>query len=93
MGGETTFMGKTASMPTVVYGQLEDQDLVEIWQSETCRYYREVFEQRDRVFTEGVGDCSMDDCVFTLIETLEDTKKSMPAPPEGCGVCHYLYDI
>jgi hypothetical protein len=24
---------------------------------------------------------------------LEDARKVMPAPPQGCNVCHYLYDI
>ncbi|MBW2584070.1 MAG: hypothetical protein JRE36_10940, partial [Deltaproteobacteria bacterium] len=26
-------------------------------------------------------------------KTMQTAKEAMPEPPEGCRVCHYLYDI
>ena len=46
IGGPTTFLGNEAQIPNVHYGRLPDSDLMALWQTETCEFYRHQFEQR-----------------------------------------------
>ena len=46
IGGPTTFLGKEATIPSVHYGRLPDDDLLNLWNSDTCKMYRQQFEQR-----------------------------------------------
>jgi MoaA/NifB/PqqE/SkfB family radical SAM enzyme len=90
IGGPTTFLGEDVVMPTVVYGRLPDQSLDALWETSSCRLYRERFQKRVE-HLEGVSG------LFTSPETrrqlMEEKKKNMPDPAPGCGICHYLYDI
>lgn len=93
MGGATTFLGKDVSMPTIHYGCLPDDDLGAIWRSPACRFYRERFQVRVKTheatlirrLTRG-GACGKE-------KTLAAARAAMPEAPDGCQVCHYLYDI
>jgi len=91
-GGQTTFLGREVPMPSVHYGHLPEADLLELWESEDCTFYRERFQNRvkayDKVFLEGLMRASSN-----RQETLRRAKEAMPEAPEGCRVCHYLYDI
>jgi hypothetical protein len=92
IGGPTTFLGKDVTMPVVHYGSLPDQDLLELWETETCKFYRERFAERvkaheDTLMESLVGSSSNRE------KALEAAREAMPEPAEGCKVCHYLYDI
>ena len=92
-GGKTIYLGREVEMPPTHYGRLPEDDLSDIWRSETCRFIRNRFCQRvktsEQAFTAGNFGRSMHE----LQRAMADSKKAMPAPPRGCDVCHYLLDI
>ena len=92
IGGPTIFLGKDAQMPQVHYGRLPDDDLLTLWQSDTCRFYRNQFQSRveahEKALIRGmVGGAK------GFARTKEAARKAMPEAPEGCQICHYLYGI
>ncbi len=92
IGGPTTFLGKEVTMPTVHYGYLPDDDLLDVWKKEVCRFYRERFENRVQAHESTIVD-SLVAASSSRQKTLQAAKEAMPEAPEGCKVCHYLYDI
>ncbi len=92
-GGSATFLGKPVIMPTVHYGKLPDTGLNEIWETETGRFFRERFEKRLQNHDTVIADSQFEACLVKLKETLQAALDAMPDAPEGCRVCHYLYDI
>jgi len=93
MGGETAFLGENVNIPTVLYGRLPDKNLLELWDTEICRFYRQRFEKRDNIYNTVIAKSSFEASLVKLNETLAAARQAMPAAPEGCRVCHYLYDI
>ncbi len=93
IGGPTTFLGKEVLMPNVHYGRLPDTDLMELWQSESCEFYRHQFEQRAKKHDAAIVTRMLSTSGSNRLKALQEAKKSMPEPPKGCNVCHYLYDI
>lgn len=92
MGGPTTFLGQSVTMPQVQYGRLPNRNLTDIWDSKPCRFYRNLFESRsaahEKVYVDGMMRATSN------LERLEQTAiEAMPRAPKGCSVCHYLYDI
>ena len=92
IGGPTTFLGEEVTMPTVHYGRLPEDDLQNLWETDSCKFYRERFENRVKAHEDAlvkglVGSSSSRE------KTLRAAIEAMPEPPEGCKVCHYLYDI
>jgi MoaA/NifB/PqqE/SkfB family radical SAM enzyme len=92
IGGPTTFLGQEVTMPTVHYGRLPDDDLLDLWETESCKFYRERFEDRVRAHDNTIVDSLMA-ASSSRHKTVEAAKEAMPEAPEGCKVCHYLYDI
>jgi short-subunit dehydrogenase/MoaA/NifB/PqqE/SkfB family radical SAM enzyme len=93
MGDKTSFLGNDVRMPRVHYGRLPDQDLMELWNSANCRLYRERFKQRAQAYDAVLGNRSFEASFIKLNEAFTAAKEAMPESPEGCKVCHYLYDI
>ncbi|MGD2124538.1 MAG: SDR family NAD(P)-dependent oxidoreductase [Desulfobacteraceae bacterium] len=91
-GGPTTFIGKEVNMPSVHYGRLPDEDLLGLWESETCKFYRERFQNRVKAQEDAIVE-SLIGASSNRYKTLETAREAMPDAPEGCRVCHYLYDI
>jgi MoaA/NifB/PqqE/SkfB family radical SAM enzyme len=93
LGGPTTFLGQEVTLPSAHYGRLPDDDLMDIWQSEICQFYRERFKQRvekhDNIIINGLLSGSGGN----RLKALKEAREAMPEPPRGCNVCHYLYDI
>ena len=92
IGGPTTFLGKDVTMPVIHYGSIPEQDLMELWESEACKFYRERFAERvkaheDTIMESLVGSSSNRE------KALKAAREAMPEAPQGCKVCHYLYDI
>ncbi len=93
LGGPTTFLGEEVTMPSVHYGQLPGADLMTLWETESCQFYRERFKERvekhDNIIMNGLlggggGNRS---------RVMKKAREVMPEPPKGCNVCHYLYNI
>jgi MoaA/NifB/PqqE/SkfB family radical SAM enzyme len=93
IGGPTTFLGKEVLMPNVHYGRLPDTDLMELWKSETCEFYRQQFEHRTKKHDEAIVTRMLSTSGSNRLKALQEAKEAMPEPPQGCNVCHYLYDI
>jgi MoaA/NifB/PqqE/SkfB family radical SAM enzyme len=93
LGGPTTFLGEDVNMPSVHYGRLPGEDLMDLWETESCQFYRNKFQQRvethDRIIVNGLlGGGSKN-----RSKVMKEARAAMPQPPGGCNVCHYLYDI
>ena len=93
LGGPTTFLGAEETMPSVHYGRLPGDDLMDLWETESCQFYRNKFQERvekhDNIIMNGLlggggGNRS---------KVLQEARQAMPEPPRGCNVCHYLYNI
>jgi len=93
IGGATTFLGQDAVMPTVHYGRLPQEDLVSLWESEKCRFFRERFEERSRRYEESLTGSLIGAAGASRERAEQEARDCMPEPPEGCNVCHYLYNI
>jgi MoaA/NifB/PqqE/SkfB family radical SAM enzyme len=92
IGGPTTFLGKDVTMPTVHYGRIPDQDLLDLFETETCRFYRDRFEERVKAHEEALLK-GMTGGGTGRQRALQEAREAMPEAAEGCKVCHYLYDI
>jgi MoaA/NifB/PqqE/SkfB family radical SAM enzyme len=93
IGGATTFLGRDVIMPTIHYGRLPNQKLTDLWEAETCKFYRERFESRVRAYDAVVVDSTIGSSWAKFRETLQAAKEAMPEAAEGCKICHYLYNI
>ena len=93
IGGPTTFLGQEVRMPNVHYGRLPDTDLLALWQSESCEFYRQQFELRAKKYDEAIVSGMLSASGARRLKALQAAKDAMPEPPQGCNVCHYLYDI
>jgi MoaA/NifB/PqqE/SkfB family radical SAM enzyme len=93
IGGPTTFLGKEVIIPEVHYGRLPDNDLMELWGSSTCKFYRQQFNQRAKKHDQAILNSMLNTSGSNRLKALEAATEAMPEPPQGCNVCHYLYDI
>ena len=93
IGGPTTFIGQDVTMPSAHYGRLPEMDLMEIWLSDTCKFYRQQFKRRVEKHDGTIVDLLMRSGGSNREKALKVARQAMPEPPEGCNVCHYLYDL
>jgi MoaA/NifB/PqqE/SkfB family radical SAM enzyme len=93
IGGPTTFLGRDVTMPTVHYGRLPDQKLLDLWETRTCQFYRERFESRVRTYDAIIVNSAIGSSWSKFRETQKAALEAMPEAAEGCKVCHYLYNI
>jgi MoaA/NifB/PqqE/SkfB family radical SAM enzyme len=93
IGGPTTFLGKDVEMPSVHYGQLPQDDLHDLWNSDKCKFYRQRFERRVQQYDQVMMDRLIGSSGSGREKALQAAREAMPPPPKGCNVCHYLYDI
>ena len=93
LGGPTTFLGLAVNMPSVHYGKLPDDDLLDLWETKMCRFYRSKFQERVEKFDQTVMNKLIGAGGGNRSKVLEEARQAMPNPPGGCNVCHYLYDI
>ncbi len=92
-GGPTTFLGKDAFTPTIHYGRIPEKDLLDIWNSETCKFYRVRFSERCHEYESTFMDSLMSNSHSSPERIHESACKRMPNAPETCRVCHYLYGV
>jgi len=93
IGGPTTFLGDPVSMPTVHWGRLCDQDLLEIWEVDTCKSYQTSFENRVNKYEDSMVKSLTSGSSTGPEKARLAAQNAMPDPPAGCNICHYLYDI
>lgn len=91
IGGPTTFLGRDVVMPTVHYGRLPENDLDKLWESELCCFFRDRFQSRVKTHENSLTKSVMD--TASLEKAMETARRAMPKAPDGCQVCHYLYDL
>lgn len=93
IGGVSCFLGQHVYMPTVHYGRLPDEDLDALWETESCRFYRQRFEQRVKAHDAELARANFEPSLIKLKEVLARACQAMAEAPPGCRTCHYLYDI
>jgi MoaA/NifB/PqqE/SkfB family radical SAM enzyme len=92
-GGPTTFLGEEAVMPAYHCGRLPEMDLLQAWESDACRFYRERFEKRCREYENTFLESLVGEKLRSPARLHEMATKRMPPAPECCQVCHYLCGI
>ena len=92
-GGSSAFLGKPVILPAVHFGQVPFQSLFEIWDSPVCRSYRERFQKRALAYDRVIVNSSFEASWIKLREVLQAAVSAMPHAPDGCSVCHYLYNV
>lgn len=91
IGGPTTFLGQDMTMPTVHFGKLPEQDLLDLWETGTCRFFRDRFQDRVNVYDQTFINAA--DSFRPEENVHEEAVRRMPEASEGCKICHYLYDL
>lgn len=92
IGGPTTFLGREVNMPSVHYGHLPKDDLLELWNTDICKIYRKRLQNRVEAHDSKIID-SLIGSSSNREKILQAAKDAMPEAPEGCKVCHYLFNI
>jgi MoaA/NifB/PqqE/SkfB family radical SAM enzyme len=92
-GGPTVFLGEEVVMPTVHYGRLPADGLLDLWNSPSCRFYRDRFEERVQAHDAALPKTHFESSFIKLREAFDRARQAMPEAPDGCRTCHYLYDI
>jgi hypothetical protein len=93
LGGPTTFLGKEVTMPSTHYGRLPGEDLMDLWETESCQFYRRKFQQRVEKHDNIIMNGLLGGGGGNRAKVMKEAREAMPRPPGGCNVCHYLYDI
>ena len=89
--GPTAFFGRETELPEVCYGTLTEASLLELWESQTCRRYRDTFAAREAAHDARLMRMEPGTTMEKLERAIEEARMAMPPPPAGCEVCHYLY--
>ncbi len=93
IGGPTSFIGKDVVMPTEHYGRVTERDLIVLWESEKCKFYRTRFQSRVQEYENIYARSLFGDAHLSPDRLQEAALRAMPEAPDGCKICHYLYDI
>ncbi len=93
LGGPTTFLGEEVTIPSVHYGKLPQDDLMDLWETESCQFYRQIFQERVEKFDNIIMNGLLGSSGSNRVKVMRQAREAMPDPPKGCNVCHYLYDI
>jgi len=93
LGGPTTFLGEEVTMPSVHYGRLPGDDLMDLWETQSCQLYRNKFQERVERHENVIVNSLVGGSGGNRLKVMQDAREAMTDPPGGCNVCHYLYDI
>jgi MoaA/NifB/PqqE/SkfB family radical SAM enzyme len=78
------FDGRSLAVPRLRFGNVLDQELIEIWESPAYRTFRQQFARRRlAVATRALGTVASEELV----------ESRMPPPPESCRTCSKLYGV
>jgi MoaA/NifB/PqqE/SkfB family radical SAM enzyme len=93
MGGSSSFFGQEIEFPMVQYGKLPENDLLEVWQSERFRLFRQSLINRAGIHDRVLASHDSIHSIMKLNEAFDSAIKFMPGALEGCRNCHYLYGV
>jgi MoaA/NifB/PqqE/SkfB family radical SAM enzyme len=93
IGGPSSFLGTDIVFPHVGYGRLPEDDLLDLWEGDTARFYRSSFSQRVKAHDVSLARADFGHDTIKLKEAFKQAIDAMPPAPKGCRNCHYLYDI
>jgi MoaA/NifB/PqqE/SkfB family radical SAM enzyme len=93
IGGPSRFLGQDVIIPTVHFGCLPEEDLMALWATEPCRFYRKRFHDRVKAYDAVLARAGFMSSMTELRKVFAEARAAMPEAPEGCRTCHYLYDI
>ncbi|MFC1834575.1 SDR family NAD(P)-dependent oxidoreductase [Thermodesulfobacteriota bacterium] len=93
IGGPTTFLGTEATMPEVHYGRLPQDDLGDLWDTDACKFFKKRFGERVKTYEDTFVKSLTGGSTPSRHKLTEAAVKAMPEAPEGCKVCHYLYNV
>jgi MoaA/NifB/PqqE/SkfB family radical SAM enzyme len=81
------YEGKWQRLPTVRFGNVNAEPLEAIWEKPEYTDFRKMLRQREK---EGPGNLTE-----SLLPDLSDyqERRCSSKPPQGCGVCYYLYGV
>ena len=83
IGGPTTFLGEDVTLPDVHYGRLPDDDLMDLWESQTCRFYRERFQERVQKHDDVIINDLVGASGAGRVRTMEKSTARHAGPAEG----------
>jgi MoaA/NifB/PqqE/SkfB family radical SAM enzyme len=92
-GGSTCFLGRKAEMPTVLHGNLNEDDALELWEGASCLHYRTTFADRVASYDHEFQLELLGEGLSRISRAEQAARAAMKDPPHGCDVCHYLYDV
>jgi MoaA/NifB/PqqE/SkfB family radical SAM enzyme len=86
------FMNRGYSVPQTIFGNVQQEDFLEVWEKESYRSFRKIFEDRRKAEI-GVGQ--MLDAFSDLRSAAENRPPREPPPPlsELCRTCYKAYGI
>lgn len=93
IGGPSCFLGEDVVIPTVHYGRLPGEDLISLWDTESCQSYRNRFDARMKAHDAVLARADFEPSLIKLKEVFAEAQQAMPEAPPGCRTCHYLYGI
>lgn len=93
VGGPATFLGAPVTMPQIIYGNVTENDLWDLWETDSCRLYRTRFEERVKAYEKVFVDSLTGGLRLPRERLVEKAGEAMPEAADGCKVCHYLYDL
>ena len=93
MGGPSRFLEEDVVVPTVQYGRMPEKDLMALWETASCQFYRKRFDARVKAHDAVLARANFEPSLIKLQELFAKAREAMPEAPEGCSICHYLYDI
>ncbi len=77
--------GRQAEVPRLRFGNILDQNLLDIWASPAYRAFRRQFHQRLLAVTARA--------VGAMVRGGEASKETMPPPPDACRACYKLLGL
>ncbi len=78
------FEGKRVTLPAARFGNIQEQELMDIWEGPAYRAFRERFAERRLGFATRA---------FAAVSGGESGDSKMPPPPEPCLSCYKLYGV
>lgn len=79
------FNGRQYVVPCQRFGQIQEETLEQIWQRIEYQEFRRPFQARVRLEREATFDL--------LVGEAQTAPPELPAAPEGCRTCYYLYGV
>ena len=81
---ERYFHGRPVTAPTMVFGNIKQQSISDIWNSPPYQAFRRHYQQRQSLSRRAAMEALL---------SHDPTLADLPPAPEGCRTCYYLYGV